>query len=66
MHKKPGVFSPTLGETSTMRNVRRDVGGKKWTMGSRPCAVFEYQHKGEPMDVELARALISGANAVAA
>ena len=66
MHKKPGVFSPTLGETSTMRNVRRDVEGKKWTMGSRPCAVFEYRHRGDPMDVDQARALISGDSAVAA
>jgi ABC-type lipoprotein export system ATPase subunit len=68
MHKKPGVFSPTLGETSGLRNVRRDVEGvgKKWAMGSRPCAVFEYLHKSDPMDRDQARALISGDDAQAA
>jgi hypothetical protein len=58
MHKKPGKFSPTLGETSTLKNVNRaEEGGKKWTMGSRPCAVFEF--RGERMDKTNANALLA-------
>jgi ABC-type ATPase involved in cell division len=44
--KKPGQFSPSLGTTSTLMNANRTQdeahGGKKWHMGGRPCAVFEY------------------------
>lgn len=60
MHKRPGVMSPTLGETSTMRNMARheDQGGKKWKMGARPCAVFEYQ--GAAMERAQAEQLLSG------
>lgn len=46
MKKKPGVFSPSLGETSGLRNANRGmdnlITGKKWHMGSRPCGVFQY------------------------
>jgi ABC-type ATPase involved in cell division/GNAT superfamily N-acetyltransferase len=71
LEKKPGVFSPSLGETSGLKNANRTLdraalgpegGGldqaKKWHMGSRPCAVFEYC--GDAMGVVPARALISG------
>jgi ABC-type ATPase involved in cell division len=51
MKKKPGVFSPSLGKTSTLAHASRATPGplgggfdqaKKWHMGSRPCAVFQY------------------------
>jgi GNAT superfamily N-acetyltransferase len=60
LHKKPGQFSPTLGETSTLRNRPNDQGQgqKKWHMGSRPCAVFEYS--GDAMDRKDAAAMITG------
>jgi len=38
MHKKPGNFSARLSPTSTLAMRMK----KKWAMGSRPCAVFEY------------------------
>jgi GNAT superfamily N-acetyltransferase len=60
MKKEPGRYSPALGRTSTMRNsamIQRHA--KRWSMGSRPCAVFEYV--GPAMsDANEARALISG------
>ncbi len=62
LEKKPGVFSPSLGETSGLKNANRtqdgDHDGKKWNMGSRPCAVFEYC--GDKMEIAAAHALISG------
>jgi ABC-type ATPase involved in cell division len=45
MKKKPGVFSPSLGKTSGLKNANRtspEDDTKKWHMGSRPCAVFQY------------------------
>lgn len=62
LHKKPGVFSPSLGETSGLKNANRtkdaENPGKKWNMGSRPCAVFEYC--GDAMNPADAHALIEG------
>lgn len=63
MQKKPGIFSPSLGQTSTLVNANRTLDGahdgKKWNMGSRPCAVFQYC--GPAMaDAVAARALIDG------
>lgn len=73
MLKRPGVFSPDLGLSSTLRPANRrfdtnttdnkekwDTSTKKWHMGSRPCAVFEYVHRGDPMCRDQARSLISG------
>jgi Acetyltransferase (GNAT) family len=58
MKKKPGVFSPSLGKTSTLvSEAYRDAGGKM-RIGGRPCAVFEYC--GQAMDRNQAQALISG------
>jgi ABC-type lipoprotein export system ATPase subunit len=66
LHKRPGVFSPSLGETSGLKNANRtqETEGKKWQMGSRPCAVFAYS--GEAMDKKKAAALISGETKAAA
>jgi len=47
LQKRPGVFSPALGKTSTMARG-----------GGRPCAVFEYA--GDAMPRAEAQALISG------
>jgi ABC-type ATPase involved in cell division/GNAT superfamily N-acetyltransferase len=63
LKKKPGNFSPVLGKTSTLkfRGVPNPDGGdniKKWNMGSRPCAVFEYC--GPTMDLDEANRLING------
>lgn len=62
MMKKPGVFSPSLGKTSGLINANRtqdgDHDGKKWNMGSRPCAVFEYV--GPMMNPDEAKQLIEG------
>lgn len=60
MHKMPGKFSPTLGGTSTLRNRPNDKGQgqKKWHMGSRPCAVFQY--RGDAMDAKEAASMLSG------
>jgi GNAT superfamily N-acetyltransferase len=61
LHKAPGKFSPVLGRTSGM-NARLGAHGsgmrenKKWKMGGRPCAVFEYC--GPPASIDDARALI--------
>lgn len=62
IRKRPGVFSPALGKSSTLlsnsqRNKLREQ-GKTWNMGTRPCAVFEYC--GEAMPREQAVALIEG------
>ena len=61
LHKKPGNFSPSLGETSGLKNANRtkdgEHDGKKWNMGSRPCAVFEYC--GDSMLPNEAQSLIS-------
>lgn len=68
LEKKPGVFSPSLGVTSGLKNANRtqdgEHEGKKWNMGSRPCAVFEYA--GDAMVAAEARELISGDEEVAA
>jgi hypothetical protein len=60
--RKPGVFSPSLGETSGLKKANRtkdgDHAGKKWNMGSRPCAVFEFC--GDMMKPHEAAALIEG------
>lgn len=62
MHKKPGVFSPSLGKTSGLKNANRtkdgEHDGKKWNMGSRPCAVFQYS--GDVMPRDQAFAMLSG------
>ena len=62
LEKKPGVFSPSLGKTSGLKNPNRsqdgDHDGKQWNMGSRPCAVFEYC--GDAMNVAEAHAMNSG------
>jgi GNAT superfamily N-acetyltransferase len=58
LKKKPGVFSPALGRTSSMRNSAL-MPTKRWSMGSRPCAVFEYCGVAMP-DRDQAEALISG------
>ena len=64
--KKPGVFSPDLGRTFRLppakseRRTARIRSQKKWHMGSRPCAVFEYVHRGDPMCRDQALSLISG------
>ena len=67
LEKKPGVFSPSLGETSGLKNANRTQDGahdgKKWNMGSRPCAVFEYC--GDTINVAQAHALITGDKAAA-
>jgi len=81
MKKKPGVFSPSLGETSSLVNTpsRRSeraakyranamashqpgenaLEQKKWMMGSRPCAVFEYCGEAKMLR-QAARELIAG------
>lgn len=58
LHKKPGVFSPRTSDTSSIMG-KRSADDRKWNMGGRPCAVFEYcgpamNDRGE------AAALISG------
>jgi hypothetical protein len=55
LHKKPGMFSPSIGKTSSMV---RDVNGQV-RMGGRPCAVFEYVGP-VASSREEARALIEG------
>ena len=74
LEKKPGVFSPSLGRASGLKNANRTLDGKvpigpegggleqakKWHMGSRPCAVFEFS--GDAMPPDEAAALLSGAN----
>jgi ABC-type lipoprotein export system ATPase subunit len=68
LKKKPGVFSPSLGETSGLKNANRtqdgEHDGKKWNMGSRPCAVFEY--RGDAIARAGGNALITGDDKVAA
>lgn len=60
LKKKPGVFSPALGRTSGLINANRTKDGKhemkKWHMGSRPCAVFEFC--GEAMERDQAEKLL--------
>jgi len=56
--KRPGQFSPALGRTSSINAHPHE--GKRWNMGGRPCAVFEYV--GPAMTaIDEARALIEGA-----
>jgi len=63
--KKPGVFSPVLGRTSTLGGKGKAYSGgfnaKRWNMGGRPCAVFEYVGPARPEAVGLLedRALLS-------
>lgn len=40
MQKRPGVFSPLVGRTSTL--TKSGLKGGKMRVGGRPCAVFEY------------------------
>jgi ABC-type lipoprotein export system ATPase subunit len=48
MVKEPGVFSPALGKSSSLGTKSKtntnglDRQSKKWNMGVRPCAVFEF------------------------
>jgi ABC-type lipoprotein export system ATPase subunit len=62
---KPRKFNPDLGLSSGFgpANRTKDEAKKKWHMGSRPCAVFEYVHRGEPMCRDQARSLITGESA---
>jgi len=56
--KRPGQFSPALGKTSSINAAPHE--GKRWNMGGRPCAVFEYV--GDAMkSLDEARALIESA-----
>lgn len=65
MQKKPGVFSPNLGEKSTLsRGNRTAKNGRRWEFGARPCAVFMYS--GDAMAVDEATSLIAGENRKAA
>jgi ABC-type ATPase involved in cell division/GNAT superfamily N-acetyltransferase len=71
MHKRPGVYSPALGRTSGLKHANRNndaalsPGQKKWHMGSRPCAVFQY--RGDAMaDADQAKALLTGSDRAAA
>jgi GNAT superfamily N-acetyltransferase len=61
MHKKPGQFSPMLSATSAMMGPGANARNKKWKMGGRPCAVFEYVGPAATSR-EQARALIEGAS----
>lgn len=56
LEKKPGVFSPALGDTSGLRQAATRQDGS--ALGSRPCAVFEYC--GDAMGVAEAHAMITG------
>lgn len=58
----PRKFNPDLGLSSGFAPANRsqNPGQKKWHMGSRPCAVFEYVHQGDPMCRDQAVALIDG------
>jgi ABC-type lipoprotein export system ATPase subunit len=55
-------FNPDLGKSSGFAPANRtqDYAKKKWHMGSRPCAVFEYVHRGDPMCRDQATSLITG------
>jgi ABC-type ATPase involved in cell division len=55
--KKPGTFSKPLGPGSTLRETDKEGKQKRWNMGSRPCAVFEYV--GPKGELAAARSLLT-------